>query len=123
MRSVSNSPPRPSILELPTAKRPDARRNRPASEVLGTVATECDKDRMFAAGALDGAAADDTSAAGEESGLEQHRRRKRFRPGPVVAITSVKTSWVKLVVSQVIGRMLETAGAVAAQNRLQGSAG
>ena len=79
-------------------------------EVRPAVSGQRDEGDVFAAGALDVAAADDALRIGEQHNLQQHDGRISGGSRDVIFETRIETGQVKLVVDQVIHGMLESAG-------------
>ena len=71
-------------------------------EVRCSIAGQRYEGVMFAAGALDGTAADDALAVGEQDDFEWHGGQVGCSSGEVVAIFGIETGQVDLVVEQVV---------------------
>ena len=65
---------------------------------------------MLAAGALDGSAADDALAVGEQHDLEQHGGRVGRSAGFIVAEPRIEARQVDFVIEQMVQRVFDGAG-------------
>lgn len=79
-------------------------------KVRGAVAGQGNEGDLHAAGALDGARADDAAAVGEQDDLEQHRRRVGAGAGEVVLVAGIEALEIDLAIDEVVQGMLESAG-------------
>ena len=79
-------------------------------KVRGAVAGQRNEGDLLAAGALDGARADDAAAVGEQDNLEQHRRRVGAGAGEIVLVAGIEALEIDLVIDKVVQGVLESAG-------------
>lgn len=79
-------------------------------EMRLAVTGQGDEGDVFAAGALDVAAADDALGIAEQDDLEQHGGRIGAGAGGVIAEAGIAAAEVDFVVEQVVQRMFESAG-------------
>jgi hypothetical protein len=76
-------------------------------EVRGAVARECNEGDLFAAGALDVAAADDSATVGEQNDFQQHGRRVGAGAGEIILVAGVEAGQIQFVIDQVVQGVFE----------------